>query len=52
MRKITTPEQNNKSSNWANGHGEMRWDGKHFEGKSFIATIWKCIREEWLEKKH
>ena len=52
MRNFTTPEQNNKSSNWTNDHGEMRRDGKRFEGKWFIATIWKYIREERLEKKH
>ena len=32
MRKITTPEQNNKSSNWANDYGEVRGDGKNTEG--------------------
>ena len=33
MRQIYTPEQNNKCDNWANDHGEMRRDGKHYEGK-------------------
>ena len=39
MRKITTPEQNNKCSNWTDDHGEVRWDGKHNERKSFITTL-------------
>ena len=30
----------------------MWWDGKYFEGKSIIITLWKSIREEWLEKEH
>ena len=33
MRKIYTPEQNNKCGIWANDYGEMRRNGIHFKGK-------------------